>query len=260
MKQNSLKFKSFFQSYTSDNIHPGFSIDCIILSFSAKKLKVLLNKFANSNYWQLPGGFMFKTESAENAAHRILESRTGLTNVYLKQFYLFSDPNRTKMDQNAKFIELDGDRNNDQEDTEKWFLQRFISLGYYSFVRYENAKLTSTKIDTARWFNINELPKLYSDHNQIIAKSLYTIRENITSLPLAHELLPEKFTMSEFRKIYEMILNKPIDRRNFQKKALSSGIVTQLKEVRDTSTYNPPILYSFSAGRANMDEFHSLLR
>lgn len=252
--------QSFFLSYTSDNIHQGFSVDCVIFSFYKNKLKVLLNNFENANYWQLPGGFMFKTETAEDAAHRILKARTGLNNVFMRQFHLFSDIDRTKMDENVKFIELDSERNSNQEDTEKWFLQRFISLGYHAFIRYENAKLISNKMDTAKWFNVDELPLLYSDHNRIVNKSLETIRENITLLPIGQQLLPEKFTMTEFRKIYEIILDKPIDRRNFQKKALSSEVVVQLDEVKNTSTYNPPILYSFNIEKTDMNEFHSLFK
>lgn len=252
--------KSVFHPYTEDNVHPGFSVDCVIFSFYKKKIRVLLNKFDISKYWQLPGGFMFKDESSDEAASRILTSRTGLANVYLKQFYLFSDPQRTKMGQNAEYIEKNIDKGRDVEDAEKWFLQRFISLGYYAFVRYDEVILTSVKEDTAKWFDINCLPALYSDHENIIRTALDTLRSMIQVIPIAYELLPEKFTMSELRKIYEILLDKNLDRRNFQRKVLSTGIVIQLEETKSTSSYNPPILYTFNKDKKDMADYSSFFK
>lgn len=258
---SNLDTNSLFYPYTSSNIHPGFSVDCVIFSFYSRKLRVLLNKFDFGNHWQLPGGFMLKHENADDAAHRILGYRTGLEDVFLQQFYLFSDVNRTKIDQNIDLIEQHYDKNeSNTNDTSKWFLQRFISLGYYAFVKYQDVNLSITKQDEPKWFDLNKLPDLYSDHQYIIDKSIEVIRSMITIIPVAQELLPEKFTMTEFRRIYEIILEKPIDRRNFQRKALTSGIVTQLDEVRSTSSYNPAILYSFSKDTKNMEEFYSLLK
>lgn len=255
------KHISLFHPYTLENIHPGFSLDCVIFSFSSKKLKVLLNKFDFSKYWQLPGGFMLKDESAENAASRILNYRTGLTDVYLKQFHLFSDPRRTKMDQNTSYIEEKKNRSDaDPTETEKWFLTRFVSLGFYAFVKYDSITLKSTRDDIARWFDLNNLPELYSDHYDIIQKSVDNIRSMITLIPFAQELLPDKFTMGDLRKIYEIVLDKSFDRRNFQRKAVSSGIVIQLDEVKNTSPYNPPILYSFNKEKHDMIEFHSFFK
>lgn len=236
---------SLFHPYTVENIHPGFSIDCVILSFHKKKLRILLNKFDISKYWQLPGGFMFKEESSDEAAARILATRTGLEDVYLKQFYLFSDPLRTKMDQNIEYIEKNVDKGRDVKSAEEWFLQRFVSLGYYAFVKYDDVKLTSVEEDVAMWFDIDHLPPLYSDHDNIIKTSLNTLQSMLPIIPVGYELLPEKFTMSELRKIYEVILGKTLDRRNFQKKILSTGILIQLDETGNSSPYNPPILYSF---------------
>jgi len=244
--------KSLFYPYTVDNIHPGFSIDCVILSFYKKKLRILLNKFDISKYWQLPGGFMFKDESADDAAARILNSRTGLNNVYLRQFYLFSDPKRTKMDQNIEYIEKNAGKGRDVVDTDKWFLQRFISLGYYAFVKFGDIELISVKEDTAKWFDVDNLPALYSDHDNIIKTAKETIVSQLPVIPIGYELLPEKFTMSELRRIYEIILGKTMDRRNFQRKVLSTGAIIQLDEIKSTSTYNPPILYSFDKNRKDM--------
>lgn len=245
MGNNIMTSNSQFYPYTADNIHPGFSIDCVVFSFHKKKLKVLLNKFDISKYWQLPGGFMMKNENSDEAVARILKDRTGLSNIYLRQFYLFSDPERTKMEQNTEYIDKNADKGRDVENVEKWFLQRFISLGYHAFVRYDDVKLSSVAEDVAKWFDIDHLPSLYSDHENIIKTSLETIRFMLPIIPAAYELLPEKFTMSELRKIYESFLGRTLDRRNFQRKILSTGYILQLDEIKSTSSYNPPILYSF---------------
>jgi len=247
--------KSLFHPYTFENIHPGFSIDCVIFGYNKRKLRVLLNKFDISKYWQLPGGFMMKDESADEAATRILTERTGLKNVYLKQFYLFSDPQRTKMDQNIEYIEQNIDKGRTIENAERWFLQRFISLGFYAFVKYDHIKLSGVEEDMPQWFDINHLPPLYSDHENIIKTSLDIIRSMLPIIPVAYELLPEKFTMSDLRKIYESFLGKTLDRRNFQRKMLSTETIIQLDEIQSTSPYNPPILYSFVEGKKDMFDF-----
>jgi len=246
-----MKKKSFdLDPYSADSIHPGFSVDCIILSFHKKKILVLLNQFDVSDLWQLPGGFMLKNENADEAAYRVLNKRTGLTNVYLKQFYLFSDPNRTNMDQNELLSSAGYGAN--------WLLQRFVSLGYFALVKYDQVKLNKIEGESTRWFDINNLPPLYSDHEHIINKAKEMIRDMLPVLPVGYELLPEKFTLSELRKIYEIITEKTYDRRNFQRKILATGALVQLDETKTTSTYNPAILYSFTSGKKDSINFSTL--
>lgn len=237
-----------FWPYNEENIHPGFSVDCVILSFHKGKLKVLLNKFSLKDYWSLPGGFMFNSEAADEAAYRILKTRTGLTDIFLKQFYLFSDPKRTIMKQNIDFVE----RNETTKGEGQWLLRRFVSLGFYALVKYDEVKLTTVDGELSKWYDINTLPSLYSDHENIIKTALETIRTMLPVIPIGNELLPEKFTMTELRKIYEIILGKTLDRRNFQRKILSEGYVVQLDERKSSQVYNAPILYSFSL--QNRDE------
>ena len=246
-----MSINNLFYPYTVDNVHPGFSIDSVILSFHKKKLRVLLNQFNTNKYWQLPGGFMLKTENSDEAAVRVLAQRTGLTGVFLKQFYLFSDPKRTDIGLNAEYLK----KNNLSEEDERWFLQRYVTLGYYAFVKHDNVKLSFADKDAAKWFDVQNLPMLYSDHENIIKMALSTIRSLLTLLPIGYELLPEKFAISELRRIYEIILDKPLDRRNFQRKVLASGLIIQLDEVKNTSPYNPPILYSFRKDIENITDF-----
>lgn len=252
---------SLFDPYTYENVHPGFSIDCVVFCFANRKIKILLNKFTFGEHWQLPGGFMFKTEDAEQAAARILTERTETTDIFLKQFHLFSGINRTNIDENETYIDARKKEyiEVDPEDTERWYLNRFVTLGYYAFIKKE-IKLVKDYEVKGKWFDLNSLPVLYSDHRLIIDTALENIRSQITLLPVAQSLLPEKFTMSEFRKIYEIILGKNIDRRNFQRKALMSNVVVQLDEVIDKEAYNSPILYEFNKEKEDMIEFHSLFK
>lgn len=227
--------------YNSESIHPGFSVDCVIIGFHKGKIKVLLNKFRLNNYWALPGGFMLNEENADQAAYRILKMKTGLTNVFLKQFYLFSDPNRTIKQQNIDFVK----KNIGNEEEGKWLINRFVSLGYYALVKYDNIKIEKIESEKLKWFNMDDLPKMYSDHENIIRKAIETIRSMLPIIPIGYELLPEKFTMGELRKIHEAVIGRKLDRRNFQRKILTEGNVIQLNETKKNITYNPPILYSF---------------
>ena len=252
---------SLFHPYTYENVHPGFSIDCVVLCFTNKKLKILLNKFTFGKHWQLPGGFMFKSENAEQAAARILTERTETTDIYLKQFHLFSAINRTDMTQNESYLDARKKEYTDidPEDTKKWYMNRFVSMGFYALIKKE-IKLVKDYEVTGKWFDINSLPILYSDHKLIVDTALDNIRTQLTLAPIAQSLLPDKFTMSEFRKIFEIILGKNLDRRNFQRKALTSNTVLQLDEVIDESAYNSPILYVFNKEKEDMIEFHSLFK
>jgi ADP-ribose pyrophosphatase YjhB (NUDIX family) len=240
--------KNLFDIYTAENIHPGFSIDCVILSFQRGKLKILLNKFDLAEYWMLPGGFMLNHENADQAAYRVLKSRTGLSDVFLKQFYLFSDPKRTIMEQNIRFMT----KNAINEEIGKWFLHRFVSLGYYALVRHEEVQLPAIAGETLLWHDIDSLPKLYSDHQHIIEKSVEQIRSLLPIFPVIYKLLPEKFTMSELRKVYEGFLRKSLDRRNFQRKVFSEGFIIPLNEKKNDKIYNPPKLYSFNFAKKNI--------
>lgn len=234
--------------HTVENTHPGFSIDCVILGFNKKKIQVLLSHVDRMNYWQLPGGFMFNTETSDDAAYRVLKERTGLKDIYLKQFHLFSNPNRMIFEQSIELLNPDVKKSMGKEERD-FFMKRFISLGYYALVKYDEVNPQHIGDSETKWFDVNQLPPLYIDHKYIIDTAMAMIKVMHQLLPVGYKLLPEKFTMSELRKIYEIILDKPLDRRNFQKKVLSSGILIQLEESKKEDSYNPPILYSFAQGR-----------
>lgn len=225
-----------------ENIHPGFSVDCVIITFYNNKLKILLNKLSLNNRWMLPGGFVYKDEDLEHAAYRILKNRTSLKDVYLEQFYTFGNVNRTNPDENEKLYSSYGLGDTDVRKEHA----RFISTAYFALVECEKVAIRKKEEDECKWFDIEDIPSLYADHNLIIERALKHIRSQLEYLPIGFEMLPEKFTISELRRIHEGILGKQLDRRNFQKKMLSSELIIKLDERRDTNTYPPPMLFCFN--------------
>lgn len=235
-------FKAIDAIIEGKTFMPGISVDCVILSFHKGSIKVLLNKAHPNIRWALPGGFIKKTESADEAALRILNLRTSIEDVYLKQFHLFGDTDRIDLEENAKFSKSLGLN----EENQKWFNQRFVTVAYYALVKFESYEVISKAIDEeVEWFDLKNIPRLYSDHNKIINKAIETIRMQIGYIPIGFELLPEKFTMPELRTIYETIVGKELDRRNFQRKILSIGYINRLNETRKSGPHKAPQLYSF---------------
>ena len=225
-----------------DKIHPGFSVDCVIITFYDNRLQILLNKLFLNNKWMLPGGFVYKDEDLEHAAYRILKNRTSLKDVYLEQFYTFGAVNRTNPDENERLYSSYGLSDTDVREKHS----RFISTAYFALVEYNKVVIRKKEEDECKWFNLEDIPLLYVDHNLIIEKALRHIRSQLEYLPIGFEMLPEKFTISELRKIHEGILGKELDRRNFQKKMLSSELIIKLDERKDTTSYPPPMLFSFN--------------
>lgn len=225
---------------------PGFSVDCVILAFQNKHVKILLNKFHYNDKWMLPGGFVYKNENVDEAAYRVLKERAGLSNVYLRQFYLFGDKNRTNFEENEKMLNANDVKNQNDH----WFLQRFVSLGYYALVQFDKVKVKADpNFEDIQWFSLDEIPELYSDHNNILDKALNTIRKQIDYIPFGYELLPPKFVLSELRVIYEALLGKQLDRRNFQRKIMSLNLLDKLNESKKEKGKRSTTLYSFNKER-----------
>ena len=132
------------------------------------------------------------------------------------------------------------------DENSHWFNQRFLTIAYYALVKFEEYNVQSNALDEeVEWFDLKQVPRLYGDHNKIINKAIETIRTQIGYIPIGFELLPRKFTMPELRIIYETIIGKELDRRNFQRKILSIGYINRLNETRKNGAHKAPQLYSF---------------
>jgi ADP-ribose pyrophosphatase YjhB (NUDIX family) len=222
--------------------HPGFSVDCVVFGFHANKLKILLLKMKHAENWALPGGFVRKDEDVDNAVVRVLQSRTGLEDIFLHQFHLFGEVNRNDQELNKRFLEQAGHSYNGSH----WFLQRFITVGYYALVEYSRVNPEPDYLSEAcTWHDIHKIPALIHDHREILNKAIETLRSHLNQHPIGYTLLPEKFTMPELQKLYETILDKALDRRNFQRKMLGYGILKKLNEQRTGGAHKSPTLYKF---------------
>jgi hypothetical protein len=212
---------------------PNLSIDCVVFGFQEASLKVLVTKIKDKNVWALPGGYVLKTENLKQAANRILYQRTGAENIYLEQFKIFSDLNRS----DGLF--------DDFEDT-LWNKQRFLSVGFYALVDFYRVNLVMDNIsDACEWKSIDKLPDFMMDHREIFDKALETLRRQLNHNPIGYNLLPEKFTMPELQKLYEVILDKKLNRGNFYRKMLRYDILEKLDESRKGGAHKAPDLYRF---------------
>src|SRR5262249_7307863 len=99
--------------------------------------------------------------------------------------------------------------------------------------------------DFCTWCDVGDLPELMMDHREIVEKALQTLQLHLKHHPVGYNLLPKKFTMPQLQRLYETILNKRLDRRNFQRKILSYKILKRLKEVQKGGAHKAPYLYSF---------------
>lgn len=218
------------------------SLDCVIFGFHDNQLKILLIRMKYTREWTLPGGFVKNDETLEKAATRVLKERTGLDHIFLKQFKVFSDPLRSKTNPAVQDL-LNSGAITDQN----WFNHRFISVGFYALVDFSKVEPKPDLFsDLCEWKALDKIDKLILDHHQILGKALETLRVQLNYQPIGYNLLPEKFTMPELQKLYETILGKTLDRRNFQRKILSYKILIKLEERKTGGAYKSPFLYQFN--------------
>lgn len=217
-------------SHKLKEVIKNISIDCVIFGFENSSLEVLLIKRAiqpEKGMWALPGGFIKKDELVEDAAQRILEVTTGVKNIYLEQTAIF-----------------DG--------VDRYPLWRVFTIAHFALISPENYSL-SPGIDTSEvsWFKLHDLPKLPFDHAQIIKAALKKLQSRVRIKPIGFELLPEKFTLPQLQKLYEEILDKKIDKRNFRKKLLKMNLLKRLPEKDTSNIRRAAYLYKFEKSTYN---------
>jgi 8-oxo-dGTP diphosphatase len=203
---------------------PALTVDCIIFGLDKDELKVMLIQRDLEPFegrWALPGGFVHVDETLEEAAMRELSEETGITEVFLEQLYTFGDIERDPR-------------------------ERVVSVTYYALVNLEGNKIrASSDARNAAWFPITDLPPLAFDHDKIFDTALKRLKGKIRYQPIGFELLPEKFTLSQLQAVYELILEKKLDKRNFRKKILNMDILKELEEIQQDVSHRAARLYSF---------------
>ncbi|MBW2961500.1 NUDIX hydrolase [Mesonia aestuariivivens] len=221
---------------------PSISIDCVVFGFHDATLKVLLIKLLDATAWGLPGGYLKKEEDLAQGANRILKERTGANNIFLNQFKTYGKKNRSE----DFFIDCPDDL---------WHKQRYISIAHYALIDYETVTPVIDEVsDACEWKKIDELPELMMDHQEIFNEALLQLRRDLNYKPVGLNLLPEKFTMPELQKLYEIILDKKLNRGNFYRKMTRYQILEKLDETRKGGAHKAPDLYKF-----NLENYNSAL-
>jgi len=214
--------------YTYDYPRPALTADCVVFGLDEDDLKVLLIQRGMEPFkgtWALPGGFVAMDESVENTARRELREETGLANVFLEQLYTFSAPDRDPRD-------------------------RVVTVAYYALVNLsEHAPHASTDAASVAWFSIDDTPTLAFDHAAILATAYERLRGKIRYQPIGFELLPRKFPLRMLQSLYEKILDRPLDKRNFRKRILAMDILEELDEFETDVAHRAARLYQFEQGR-----------
>lgn len=213
-----------FMSAHHQNIR--IAVDAVVFGYQKSKLYVLLiqQKFGSQNtYWALPGGLVQEDETLIEAVKRELKEETNVAVNYLEQLYTFGD-------------DITRDPRN-----------RVVSVAYFALV--DSSKLTliaNTDADHVSWVEIDKIPNLAFDHNEIVQMGLQRLKNKLTYQPIGFDLLPQKFLFSQLENLYTTIIGKPIDRRNFRKKMLSFGFITETEEFANKKTGRPAKLYTFN--------------
>jgi 8-oxo-dGTP diphosphatase len=236
--------------FDEHNFIQQLSIDCIIFGYNEKELKVLVPKLDfKENLWALPGGFIKQDESIDNAALRILKERTGIKDIYLEQFRVFGQTERSNFEIFDSLSTLHSELAEKaifDDSNINWLTKRFVSIGYYALVDINKVTPQKTDFDESiSWYNIKSLPKMIMDHNEMVTYALEALRQNLDQKLIGFNLLPETFTMREVQELYEAIYDKPFARNNFQKKILDLDVLERLEKKFTGAANKAPYLYRF---------------
>jgi 8-oxo-dGTP diphosphatase len=210
--------------YNYEFERPNLAVDCVVFGLDQEDLKVILiqrNLAPYQGKWAIPGGFVHIDESLEDAAGRELREETGIEDVFLEQLYTFGEVDRDPR-------------------------ERVVSVAYYALVNLRDHKIkATTDARDAAWFSVDDIPTLPFDHNKIVEVALKRLKGKVRYEPIGFELLPKKFTLTQLQAMYEKILEQKIDKRNFRRKILGMGLLTELDEVEMDVAHRAARLYKF---------------
>lgn len=197
------------------------AIDCIIFGFDGEEIKLLLikrNFEPEKGKWSLMGGFVKEEEDLEVGAERILYELTGLDNIYVEHLQTYGKVNRDPV-------------------------ERTISVVFFALINIHAHDQESVRAHNAQWISLKNAPKLIFDHDRMVENALERLRYKAALHPIGFELLPEKFTIPQLQKLYEAIYDMRLDRRNFSRKILSTGLLIDTGEKNENSATKKAILY-----------------
>jgi 8-oxo-dGTP diphosphatase len=206
----------------------GVSIDCVVFGYMKNTLKVLLIKRGADPYihrWALPGDLVYPNEDINIAAKRILYDLTHVDSMYLEQTKIYGQVGRHPFG-------------------------RIITAGFYSLINADNYDPQSSSwADAVYWTDLDNVPDLAFDHNQILHDAIQILRNKIRHQPVGFELLPKKFTLGQLQELYEVLLGEVFDKANFRKRILAMNLLKDLNECQKQVAHRPAKLYSFDIDR-----------
>ncbi len=208
--------------FPTENGRPVLTTNIVVFTLRDEQLKLLLVRRANApyqGYWSLPGGVVGEDEDIEANATRKLEEGTGVSGVYLEQLYTFGTPARDPR-------------------------ERVVSVAYYALVASKRLRLrTDEHSEGVAWFALDELPELAFDHAQMADTAHQRLAAKLDYSTIAFQFMPERFTLSDLQKVFQIILNRELDKRNFRKRMLAMDQIRQTSEVRRNGSHRPARLY-----------------
>ena len=211
-------------SYYSQHNKAFVAVDCIIFGFEDNKLKLLLGKRKmdpGRGEWSLYGGFVDATESVDEAANRVLFELTGLRDLYMKQVHTFGA------------VERDPG-------------ERVISVAYCALINVKDYDRHLLEEHGVQWVELNKMPRLYSDHNDMVKRAITLLRRRINTEPLSFNLLPDLFTLTQLQHVYEAFLGEEIDKRNFRKRIKSIDFIEKTELIDKLTSKRGAALYRFN--------------
>ncbi|MDA7917632.1 NUDIX hydrolase [bacterium] len=215
-------------SFTYEYARPALTTDCVVFGLDEEDLKILLIQRALppfENEWAVPGGFIRVGEDINTCARRGLEEETGLKNVYLEQLATIGTPDRDPR-------------------------EHVVTIAYFALVNLiDHPPTAATDARNAAWFSFDDLPPLAFDHEKILKLARERLRGKVRYQPIGFELLPKKFTLTQLQQLYELILEEPLDKRNFRKKVIQLGILAETNEVEKDVARRAARLYRFDRSR-----------
>lgn len=207
--------------------HLLLAVDCIIFGFDGNRLKALLvkrNFEPGFGKWSLMGGFVKRHESVKDAATRVLNQLTGLTDIYMEELGCFGDVNRDPGG-------------------------RVVSIAFFALIKINDYSPSLMKEHHSKWFELDHLPALVFDHGEMILQAKEKLRDKVADHPAGFTLLPRKFTLQQLQGLYEAIYEKQLDKRNFTRRILELGILKKLDEKEKTSSRKGAYLFVFEKNK-----------
>lgn len=207
------------------------SVDCIIFGFDESKLKILIGKRKmdpGRGEWSLYGGFVAGDESVDEAAARTLYDLTGLGNLFMRQVGAFG-----KVDRDPG--------------------ERVVSIAYYALINVKDYDDNLRKMHDVEWVDINAIPQLYSDHNEMVDKARKLMQQKLAHEPVGFRLLPSLFTLTQLQRLYEAVNGEELDKRNFRKRIKEMDFIEKTELIDKTSSKRGAYLYRFNKRVYNED-------